>query len=75
MSTLQNLYTFLGLARIVCNDFLLSNRVAVAKLREPVLSNEEASSRFWIVDKDGLITKARSVDVCIAIYHADVKKP
>jgi hypothetical protein len=33
--------------------------VAVAKLREPVLTNEEASTRFWILDKDGLITKAR----------------
>ena len=35
--------------------------MAVAKLREPLLTNEEASTRFWIVDKDGLITKARYV--------------
>jgi hypothetical protein len=49
--------------------------VAVAKLREPVLSNEEASSRFWIVDKDGLITKARSVNGCIAFHYTDVDKP
>ncbi len=47
----------------------------MAKLREPVLSNEEASSRFWIVDKDGLITKARSVDICIAFYYTNVDKP
>jgi hypothetical protein len=46
----------------------------VAKLREPVLSNEEASSRFWIVDKDGLITKARSVDECIA-FQSRVSDP
>jgi hypothetical protein len=48
--------------------------VAVAKLREPVLSNEEASSRFWIVDKDGLITKARSVYGCIPFHYTDVDK-
>ena len=39
------------------NSKLLFFRNAIARRHGPVLSNEEAAASFWILDKDGLITK------------------
>jgi len=37
----------------------LTIRNAISRRQEPVITNEDAGRRFWILDRDGLITRGR----------------